>query len=103
MYLSSKSDLERNGVDTSNLLAMFGLTGEEVQDIKLLIVDIIDGYHRFGALMLIRKNPALLLNADLQIDWEILAVRYPTWIKIDRFVIAHGALYLLKRVFPFRL
>ena len=54
MYMSSKSDLERNGVDTSNLLAMFDLTGEEVQDIKLLLVDIIDGYHRFGALMLIR-------------------------------------------------
>jgi hypothetical protein len=84
MYLATKADLERNGHDTSNLLNYLGTSAEAIEDLRNLVVELIDGYHRFGALQLLRDHPELLLNPDLNIDWKLLAGLYPSWIKLDR-------------------
>lgn len=87
MYLSTKADLERNGHDTSNLLNFLGTSEEAIEDLRFLVVELIDGYHRYGALVLLRDQPHLLLNPDLHIDWKLLAGLYPSWIKLDRYAI----------------
>ena len=84
MYLSSKADLVKNGLDPSNLMELVGTNVDEISDLKALVLDIIDGYHRYGALILLRTNPAALLASDLLLDWDLLVVRYPSWIKMDR-------------------
>ena len=71
MYLSTKADLERNGHDTSNLLNFLGTSEEAIEDLRFLVVELIDGYHRYGALVLLRDQPHLPLNPDLHIDWKL--------------------------------
>ena len=45
-----------------------------------LQVDLVDGYHRTGAIDILKNRPHLLLNPDLEIDWEIIESMYPKWV-----------------------
>ena len=62
------------------------VTKQDLEEAMGCKFEIIDGYHRYGALKLIRCNPERLLTRDIGIDWHQMAEMYPTWIKIDRYV-----------------
>lgn len=72
--------------DSADLYTLFGTTAEEVAQAHSLTVEILDGYHRYGALMVLLNSPNDLLASHLQIDWESVARRFPDWVKIDRSV-----------------
>lgn len=55
-----------------------------MNELSLLRVEIIDGYHRFGALMMLINNPYELVEKSMDVDWAAAALRYPEWVKLDR-------------------
>jgi hypothetical protein len=63
------------------------VTLQDLEEAKGCQLEIIDGYHRYGALMIIRHNPQLLLKRDIGIDWKQLSKLYPSWISVDRSVV----------------
>jgi hypothetical protein len=77
------------------------VTEKDLEEAMECQLEIIDGYHRFGALMIIRNNPQLLLSRDIGIDWHQMAKLYPTWITIDRFVSRAPTLLFPPKTFHF--
>lgn len=65
------------------------VTEEDLMAAKDCQLLIIDGYHRYGSLTMIRDDPKRMLEKDIGIDWQHMAAKYPTWIKIDRWVEEH--------------
>jgi hypothetical protein len=59
----------------------------DLEDAKECQLEIIDGYHRYGALNIIRYSPQQLLTRDIGIDWRNMAAMYPSWITLDRCVL----------------
>ena len=77
--MESRADSIQHGVDWSP--EMFGITAADVAEVENnLQVDLVDGYHRTGAIDILKNRPHLLLNPDLEIDWEIIESMYPKWV-----------------------
>lgn len=62
------------------------VTVQDLEESKKCQVEIIDGYHRYGALMLIRQSPERLLSKEIAINWKEMAAIYPSWITMDRYL-----------------
>ena len=76
--------MKAEGEDWDSMVAASGVTSEDFRAFYFIKVEIIDGYHRYGAVQIIKNNPHALLVPELDIDWAAMADIYPTWIKIDR-------------------
>lgn len=83
-YFVAKADAERQGRDLSDLVT-FNVTAEQLNGVVHLVVEIVDGYHRYGALMLLLNSPYELVERNMDVDWEAVALRYPDWVKLDRY------------------
>jgi hypothetical protein len=51
------------------MVAASGVTAEDFNDFFSTKVELIDGYHRYGAVQIIKNNPHALLVPGLDIDW----------------------------------
>jgi hypothetical protein len=78
-FLVAKSDADRQGRTITATI-----TNEQENDLANLQVEIVDGYHRFGALMLLSNNPYELVERKMDVDWAAVSLRYPDWAKADR-------------------
>lgn len=77
-HLVAKADAERQGRSIEEF------PEDKMNELSLLRVEIIDGYHRFGALMMLINNPYELVEKSMDVDWAAAALRYPEWVKLDR-------------------
>ena len=69
-------------------MAICKVTLEEIDEMRQNCkVEIVDGYHRYCALKLLRECPAKVLRNDVSIDWKELSALYPEWIQMDRSII----------------
>jgi hypothetical protein len=86
-FFASRQSLATAGFNDAAAMEVCKVTEHDLEEAKGCQLEIIDGYHRYGALMIIRHNPQLLLKRDIGIDWRQMAAIYPTWITVDRCVI----------------
>ena len=83
--LGAKADLERLGLDSSFLKQAFNITDEDVQALHThLELMKIDGFHRQGAVQLLKNSPMELVTSNTPVDWEYAAQRHPEWITLDK-------------------
>ena len=85
-FFASRQSLAHAGFDEAAARNLCKVTLEDLEEAKECKLEIIDGYHRYGALMIIRHNPQHLLTRDIGIDWAQMAAMYPSWIRMDRCV-----------------
>jgi hypothetical protein len=79
-------------------MSAFGVTNEDVEALhENLTLEIMDGYHREGAISLLRDGPEQLANSNIDVDWASAAFRYPDWIKVDRYCGISLILTVLKK------
>lgn len=84
-FYATKENLVSNaGFDEAAAMEVCKVSEKDLEEARECRLEIIDGYHRYGALMIIRHNPERLLTKDIGIDWKQMAERYPTWITMDR-------------------
>lgn len=75
-------------------MAAFGVNNEDVDSLfDKLRLEIMDGYHREGGVIILRDCPEELATSNIEVDWASAALRYPDWIKVDRY----GVLIILNR------
>ena len=76
--------MDLKGEPWEPLAALTAITVEDFESFYATKVEIVDGYHRYGAIVIFQNNPRALLAPELDIDWEAMALLYPNWIKVDR-------------------